>query len=401
MMDKKSMTIALNGSVFLFMLGVGLITPVLPGKIYSFSHSTVQVGILAATFAVSYVFVQIPLGIWADRFGYKRFIVSGYILCGSAGIFYLLAKTSTVLLLGRVVQGLGEAPLWALAPAILSLIHSNRKGKEIGRYNASIHLGLTSGSLLGFVTLKHFSDSSVFLLYVILCVISAVWTLLSVQGKRLVPLPATGVSKKSRARKLVLIKKPSTIVVLTGITLYGVGYGLFMTIIPNYLSQSSLFENDLSGILFIAFYLGITMAQFIGGPLTDKIGRVFPMILGFSLYSLGMLLFIHMSSLFIFPLLASSSLGLGLFLVGSLAFLNDQVDNYSKGFVSGLFYFFWGAGYCFGPILMGVVSEIGLIRNGFGSLGLIGIFTVLCIYATCRDVITDKTISGEISGLKG
>jgi len=392
MMDTKRMTIALNGSVFLFMLGVGLITPVLPGKIFTFSQSTVQVGILAATFAISYVLVQIPMGIWSDRLGYKRFIVSGYILCGSAGVFYLLAKTSSTILLGRIVQGLGEAPLWALAPAILSLIHTNTKGKEIGKYNASIHLGLTSGSLIGFFVLKHCSESSVFLLYVLLCFLATMWTFGSVQGERLVPLPTEDISKQGHKRKLLLLKKHSTIAVLTGITLYGVGYGVFMTIIPNYLSQSRLFENDLSGIVFIAFYIGITLAQFVGGPLADKIGRIFPMVLGLSCYSLGMLVFIHISSLFVIAVLAISSLGLGLFLVGSLAFLNDQVDNCSKGFVSGLFYFFWGAGYCFGPIIMGFVSEIGLIRNGFGSLGLIGILTVLSLLGTCKETMVNKEI---------
>ncbi len=53
MMDKKRTAIALNGAVFLFMLGVGLITPILPGKIYQFSQSMVQVGFLAAAFATS------------------------------------------------------------------------------------------------------------------------------------------------------------------------------------------------------------------------------------------------------------------------------------------------------------------------------------------------------------
>jgi MFS family permease len=395
MMDKKSMTIALNGSVFLFMLGVGLITPVLPGKIYNFSHSTVQVGILAATFAVSYVFIQIPMGIWADRFGYKRFIVSGYILCGSAGVLYLLAKTSSILLIGRVIQGLGEAPLWALAPAVLSVIHTNKKGREIGRYNASIHLGLTSGSLSGFFILKHFSEVSVFLLYICLCLFSSVWTLFRVPEIRSVPLPTQSHFNWDHDQKLLLLKKYSTVAVLGGITLYGVGYGIFMTIIPSYLSQSGLFENDLSGIFFIAFYIGITVAQFIGGPFTDKIGRIIPMVLGLSFYSSGMILFVHVSSLFVFYLFALSSFGLGLFLVGSLAFLNDQVDNYSKGFVSGLFYFFWGAGYCFGPVIIGYVSEMGLIKYAFGSIGFTGIITVILIAASCRDTINCEKLRTE------
>ncbi len=384
MMDKNKMTIALNGSVFLFMFGVGLITPVLPGKIYNFTQSTVQVGVLAATFAFSYVLIQVPMGILADRLGYKRFIVSGYILCGAAGVLYLVANSSSFLLVGRVIQGLGEAPLWALPPAVLSLMHTNQKGREIGRYNASIHLGLTSGSLFGYFILKHIAEDSAFQIYVLLCLISSLWTILRVKEKYFVPSSVKSISPQDHNQKLDILKKPSTIAVLTGITLYGVGYGVFMTIIPSYISQSGLFENDLSGILFIAFYMGITLAQLIGGPFADKIGRVIPMVIGLLFYSIGMLLFNHMSSILIFFLLALSSFGLGLFLIGSLAFLNDRVDNCSKGFVSGLFYFFWGSGYCFGPLIMGYVSEIGWISYGFRSIGILGIIIALSILGTCR-----------------
>lgn len=388
MMDMKRTAIALNGSVFLLMLGVGLITPVLPGKIYHFTQSTVQVGNLAATFAFSYVLVQVPMGVWADRLGYKNFIVLGYILCGIAGCLYLMANSSVVLLVGRVIQGFGEAPLWALAPAMLSIIYSNSKGKEIGRYNASIHLGLTAGSISGFFILRHFTEDSVFQIYILLCCISALWIYVSVQEKGLIPSRRRDRSTQDHKQKLILLGKPSTFAIVNGITLYGVGYGVFMTIIPAYISQSGLFENDLSGILFIAFYLGITLSQCIGGPIADKIGRLTPMVAGLSFYSLGMLLISYVSSVMIFFIFALSSFGLGLFLVGSLAFLNDQVDTASKGFVSGLFYFFWGGGYCFGPIIMGYVSEKGLMANGFGALGLIGVITVFLIIGTCRDTNT-------------
>ena len=141
-MNNKRTIIALTGAAFLLMFGVGMVTPLLPGKIFNYTHSTIQVGGLAAAFAISYVLVQVPLGILADRYGFKQYIVIGYILCGVAGVFYLLAESSFSVLAGRVMHGLGEAPIWALAPAVLSIISERSKGKILSWYNGSIHLSL-------------------------------------------------------------------------------------------------------------------------------------------------------------------------------------------------------------------------------------------------------------------
>jgi hypothetical protein len=42
--------------------------------------------------------------------------------------------------MGRFLQGIGEMPIWALAPAMLSLQYADTKGKVIGLYNVSLHL---------------------------------------------------------------------------------------------------------------------------------------------------------------------------------------------------------------------------------------------------------------------
>ena len=98
-MENRHTLAALNGAGFLLMLGVGMITPLLPGKIFNYTHSATQVGGLAAAFAFSYVLVQVPMGILADRYGFKHFIVVGYIFCAIAGGFYLFARSS-----GRLLQ---------------------------------------------------------------------------------------------------------------------------------------------------------------------------------------------------------------------------------------------------------------------------------------------------------
>ncbi len=275
---------------------------------------------------------------------------------------------------------------------MLSITNAKTKGQTIGWYNASIHLGLTIGSLIGFISLKFFSEEHIFIAYVLLCSISAIWTTLEVQENRFAYTKSKEHPHQIRQDEIGLLREPSIIAVLFGISLYGIGYGVFMTIIPTYMSSLEISNHNLSGLVFIAFYVGITLAQFIGGPIADKKGRILPMLGGLSLYSLGMLLFFRITSASSLLILSISSFGLGLFLVGSIALLNDQVAKSSKGFVSGLFYFFWGSGYFLGPIILGYVGKFNFYPQGFSAIGVTGLAASFLILFTYRSFVHDKKV---------
>ena len=71
-MGRYKSLLALNVSAFLLMLGVGMIVALLPQKIMDLSHSVAAVGYLAASFAISYVLTQIPIGNLADKIGWTN-----------------------------------------------------------------------------------------------------------------------------------------------------------------------------------------------------------------------------------------------------------------------------------------------------------------------------------------
>ena len=109
----------------------------MPQRILDFSGSLTSVGYLASFFALSYLAVQLPTGALADRLGAKTFLVLGYALCCISGFVFFSAGSPEMLFLGRFIQGAGEAPVWALRPALLSLAYPLAKGKVIGIYNAA------------------------------------------------------------------------------------------------------------------------------------------------------------------------------------------------------------------------------------------------------------------------
>ncbi len=135
------------------MVGVGLIVALLPSRVIELSGSMANVGLIASAFAVPFVLLQLPVGNLGDRFGHKRFLVAGYVIAGLTGFLYFKAGSVNGLLLGRVLQGFAEIPVWALAPALLSILFAESKGEAIGRYNASIHLDLQQAASSAYMSI--------------------------------------------------------------------------------------------------------------------------------------------------------------------------------------------------------------------------------------------------------
>jgi MFS family permease len=345
------------------MLGVGMIVAILPGRIIDFTGSGASVGYLASAFALSYLVLQVPIGNLSDRLGIKWFLLAGYMLCFSAGVLYYFSNGASLIFLGRIIQGAGEAPIWALAPALLSIKYPNSKGKVMGLYNASIHIGLTIGPLLGILVLKVWTGNQAFLFYALVCLLGAMITWFSIGQTVNNELDVKETVDFSKV--IVLMSKGSTFAVLVGIMLYGAGYGIFVTNIPAFLIGVKEFDPTFIAVYFSLFYIGISLSQIIGGYLSDKMGREIFMIVGLLMTALGMALFPGLSQPFISVILSMASIGLGIFYIASMALLNELVPNSLKGTISGAYFLFWGIGYFFGPIIMGRLGELPGFSKGF------------------------------------
>lgn len=376
-MRRYNSLIALNVSAFLLMLGVGMIVALLPQKIMDLSHSVSTVGYLASTFAATYVLTQVPLGRLADKVGFKLLLISGYGLCGLTGLLYYWADSSTLILVGRSLQGIAEVPIWALAPALLSLQYANAKGKVIGIYNASFHLGLSAGPLLGLLLAQFWGpDNPAFLFFAAVSFAGGLIVYLFVEDPS--SSRPINVEPFNLNTILMFVAHRLTLVVLLGIALYGAGYGLAVTMIPAFLILVKGFDQAAISLSFSLFYIAISLSQLIAGPASDKKGRQGFMVWGLILASAGLALFSPLQQPWINVSLTLASLGLGMFCVSSLAYLNESVADSLKGTISGAYYLFWGAGYFLGPLAAGALGQsIGLRTSFYLLAGLLGIETIL------------------------
>lgn len=368
-LSSRRTLVGLNVAVFSMMLGVGMIMALLPKRIIDITGSGATVGYLASAFALSYIILQVPIGNWSDKIGFKTFLLIGYLLCFLTGALYYFANSSILFFLGRALQGVGEAPIWALAPALLSIKFPNSKGKVMGVYNATIHFGLTIGPILGIIVSKVWTNNQSFLFYAIACLVGAIIIFLTVDNVK--SNSANIESSMNFKNILELISSCNTFIVLIGIALYGAGYGIFLTTIPAFLLSIKEVSQTLVGVYFSLFYVAISLSQIITGGLSDKMGREIFMIFGLIIAAVGMFIFPGLGQPWILIALTLASLGLGVFYLSSMAFLNEIVPNSLKGTISGAYYLFWGIGFFFGPLIVGKFGELSGHNIGFFMYSLV------------------------------
>ncbi|KPK89037.1 MFS transporter [bacterium SM23_31] len=119
-------------------LSVSSIAPALPKIQQALNISHQSVGMLIAAFTLPGVVLTPVLGVLADRYGRKRILVPSLMLFGAVGGMCAFIKNFELLLVMRLIQGMGGAALGSLNITIIGdLFFGNERTTALG-YNSSI-----------------------------------------------------------------------------------------------------------------------------------------------------------------------------------------------------------------------------------------------------------------------
>ena len=146
-------------TVFLDLIGFGIVFPLLPFYVESMGGSPPTVGFILASFSVSQLIASPILGRLSDRYGRRPVILLS--LLGNAismVVFALATKVSLLPLLfvSRIVAGVTAGNLAACQAAIADVMKTGEeRARGMGRLGAGIGLGFVLGPVLG-STLSHF-----------------------------------------------------------------------------------------------------------------------------------------------------------------------------------------------------------------------------------------------------
>ena len=115
-------------SVFVTVLTATMINVLIPLMRAEFGASSAQVGWVVTGYSLAYV-IGVPLyGRISDFFGVRRVFTVGLLGFAAGGVICALAPSFAILVLGRIVQGVGGAAVPALASVAVAKVRRPENG---------------------------------------------------------------------------------------------------------------------------------------------------------------------------------------------------------------------------------------------------------------------------------
>lgn len=146
---KKSPLIVIFITIFLDMLGFGIIIPILPIFSKELGAADYQVGLIAMSYPIMN-FLFAPLwGTLSDRHGRRPIILISVLITAFAYLIFGLSTNLWVLLFSRILAGIGSANLSVAQAYITDITSPAERAKSMGMIGAAFGLGFVVGPSVG------------------------------------------------------------------------------------------------------------------------------------------------------------------------------------------------------------------------------------------------------------
>ena len=148
MENKKAFTIIFL-TVFIDLLGFGLIIPILPNYAKLLGASDFGFGLIASVFSLlNFIFTPF-LGAYSDRIGRKPIILVSVFVNMIGYLIFAYAHALPLFILSRVLNGIGSSNISAAQAYIADISSPANRTKMMGMIGAAFGLGFIFGPLFG------------------------------------------------------------------------------------------------------------------------------------------------------------------------------------------------------------------------------------------------------------
>ena len=157
---------ALAIAVLTSFLGTFLISGVniaLPAIEKEFNLNAVALSWIVISYLLASAVFLLPIGKFADIIGQKKVFKGGILIFTLSTILCGIAPNGTILIIIRVIQGLGASMTATTgSPILVSIFPPVERGKVLGINVAAVYFGLSTGPFIGGILTQHFGWRSIF-----------------------------------------------------------------------------------------------------------------------------------------------------------------------------------------------------------------------------------------------
>ena len=136
-------------TVFLDLVGFGIVLPLLPFYADRFGASGTQVGLLITVYSVAQLFLAPVWGRVSDRVGRRPILILGLLGSAASYVVFAFAGSLTILFISRILAGIGGATVPVAQAYIADITPPERRAGNLGLIGAAFGLGFIFGPALG------------------------------------------------------------------------------------------------------------------------------------------------------------------------------------------------------------------------------------------------------------
>jgi len=387
---RKRILIVLLISIFAAMLGLGIISPLMPIYAKSLGATGISLGIIFSGFSLSRAIFMPIVGKLSDKKGRKTFITTGLLLYSLISLLYVLATKVYYLTTVRLIHGIASAMIVPVAMAYIGeTAEKGKEGSSMGTFNMALFLGMGAGPFLGGLLNQSFGIASVFYAMAGLTAIAFLITLLflpdlrySGTAKMAVPVSFKEIIKNNTMKGLLLFN-----------TINSMGVGGIMAFLPIFASGINITSSKVGIIISLHIFI-IALLQRPFGRLADRYNKFFLVLIGSTLGALALLL-TPTTRNFWQLLLIASLVGLGgaTSMPSTAAITVEAGQKLGMGISMGLFNTASSVGTIAAPLIAGAVMDTLGVKSVFYVAGMLSLLSALVFYYYIRSGL--KNIRGE------
>lgn len=354
----RQILITLLLSVFIALLGIGIIIPVMPVFATELGANGLALGMIIAAFSVTRGLLQPVVGNLSDRWGRKGFLVTGLFVYGLVGLLIPQAGSIINLLLIRAFQGVGSAMIVPIGMAYMSVLAPpGQEGRYQSYLNIAIFCGIGCGPVIGGIVSDLLGFESVFYVMAALSFGAFILVLKNMPAQQAqVKASATGLLKslqmmmQSRLTRGILLARLVTMVIMVP----------SMAFLPLLMTQTIGASGLQIGLVIACRTLVNAVLQVPAGKVADKYDKLFLLVTGCICLS-GVIMLIPFMKTFVMFLLIYCLLGLGEAIIwpvlGAYASIEGR-KRYGHGTMMGVFSLAMSGGIMAGAMLAGFSMDV-------------------------------------------
>ena len=312
---KRSPLIVIFTTVFIDLVGFGIVIPVLP--IYDegnpFNATPRTVGLLFASYSIMQLIFSPILGGLSDKHGRRPVLLLSIIGTGIGFLILGMATTLWMLFVGRILDGITGGNISTAQAYIADVTTEENRAKGMGLIGAAFGLGFIFGPAIGGI-LSHWGIHVPFFFAAALCFANATLLFFTLPETVTADHPAkhSAAGGRSLGHIIASLKQPKLAYVLVIYFLFIVAFSIMTTSFSLYTMFRFGYDAQHTGYLFA--YVGL-IAVIIQGGLIGRLVKRFGEI---PLVIFGALCFAI--SLFAVPFVGPAAGGLGALLLGGGVF---------------------------------------------------------------------------------